>query len=297
MKRFLALLLAVLMVFALTACGGNGDNDPDKDKTDKKDDKTDKTESGELSFEKTVVMDNELLYFEISEIDPDGDWGYELKTHTENRSDDTNLSVYLSYASVNGISCDPAFSVETAPGKQANQSIDIWPEEFGGVNIGDYTDIELTFRVYDSENWFEDPLFEETIHIYPYGEDKASTFVREPLDSDTVILDNEYVTVVVLGYGIDEVWGYTVYFYFVNKTDSEAMFAVDNCSVNDCMIDPFYAHSVAPGKCSFSSMSFMETEFEDNNISEVKAIEFDFCVFNYENTDIEYFNDTVILNP
>ncbi len=296
MKRFLALLLAVLMIFALTACGGDGDKDVDNDKGDKKDDGG-KVDSGDITFENAVIFDNELLYLEIRGIDPDGDWGYTLKAHIENRSEDTNITVFVDNASVNGVSCDPAFGAEVAPGKQANEEISISPESFAGVDIGRYTDIALHFSVLDSDDIFSDSLAEDTAHIYPYGEENATVFVREAQDSDIVLIDNEYVTAVVTGFGIDDIWGYTVYFYYVNKTDNAVMFAVEDCSVNDCMADPFYAHYVSAGTCSLSSMSFNEVDFDNNNITEVEKIEFRFSSYNAEEFADDYFNEIVILNP
>lgn len=68
----------------------------------------------------------------------------------------------------------------------------------------------MTFKVYDSNDWSADPVGKETIHVYPYGEENAVAFVREAQATDNVIIDNDYVTVIVTGYEDDEIWGYTV---------------------------------------------------------------------------------------
>ncbi len=65
------------------------------------------------------------------------------------------------------------------------------------------TDIELTFKVYDSNDWSADPVGKETIHVYPYGEENAVAFVREAQATDNVIIDNlcQIAHNVEIGYG------------------------------------------------------------------------------------------------
>lgn len=164
--------------------------------------------------------------------------------------------------------------------------------------MGDYTDIELTFRVYDSDDWSADEAARETVHIYPYGEDKAVRFVRETKATDNVIVDNDDVTVIVTGYEKDDIWGYTVNLFLVNKTDKNIMFSADDASVNGYMADPFYATTVVAGKCAFSSMSWSDSMLEDNNITAVEEIEFKLRA--YDSNDWsggDFFNETVTLKP
>jgi len=186
-------------------------------------------------------------------------------------------------SAVNGVESDPGFATEVAAGKKANKNIDFT----NNYNIGDFSDIEICFRVYDTNDWLADNVALDTIHIYPYGEENAITFVREPQDSDNIIADNDYITIIVTGIEPDGIWGYTVNLFLVNKSDTEIMFSVDEASINGYMIDPFYATSVMPNKCKFSSMSWSNSSLEENGISEVAEIEF----YNYDKENKSF--DTV----
>lgn len=42
---------------------------------------------------------------------------------------------------------------------------------------------------------------------------------------NNVIIDNDYVTVIVTGYEDDEIWGYTANLFLLNKTDKTVMFS------------------------------------------------------------------------
>ena len=103
---------------------------------------------------------------------------------------------------------------------------------FAGYEIDNFTDIEITFFVYDSSDLNYKPIVYETINIYPYGEDKAVKYVREPQADDNVIIDNEYATVIVTGYNPDGKNGYTVNLFLINKTDDTLMYSVEELSIN-----------------------------------------------------------------
>lgn len=280
MKRITGMILALAILLTLAACGtatpaptGNGGSDtgtttavPDETTVPAE------TKADEISFEEVVAVDNEYCTIKITSVDEDAIFGYTLKAYLENKSADKTYMFAVTSASINGVMADPLFASEVAAGKKANESI-LFSDSGMDADIGEYTDIELNFRVYDSNDFMADPVAEQTVHIYPYGEDKATAFVRTPADTDTVLIDNENVTAIVTGYEEDEIWGYTANLFLVNKTDKTVMFTVDDVSVNGFMADPFFADEVDAGKCAFSSISWSDTTLAENGITTVETIE------------------------
>lgn len=291
MKKMTAYLLGLALMISMTACssadsddsGENNDNTP--------------VETEEISFEEITVVDNEQCTIKITGIEPDNMWGYTLNAYLENKSEDKTYMFSVQNASVNGLQTDPLFATTVAAGKKSNEEIN-FSEDLSSYGLTDFTDIQLTFRVYDNDDWMADDVALQTVHIYPYGEDKATTFVRESQSTDHVIVDNENVTIIVTGYDEDGIWGYTMHLYLVNKTDSEVMFSVDDVSVNGFMADPFWAASVAAGKAAFSDVSWSDSTFEENDITTVEEIEMTWSVYNNEDwTQDDIYNETVVLNP
>ncbi len=288
MKKMTAYLLGLALMISMTACssadsddsGENNDNTP--------------VETEEISFEEITVVDNEQCTIKITGIEPDNMWGYTLNAYLENKSEDKTYMFSVQNASVNGLQTDPLFATTVAAGKKSNEEIN-FSEDLSSYGLTDFTDIQLTFRVYDNDDWMADDVALQTVHIYPYGEDKATTFVRESQSTDHVIVDNENVTIIVTGYDEDGIWGYTMHLYLVNKTDSEVMFSVDDVSVNGFMADPFWAASVAAGK---ADVSWSDSTFEENDITTVEEIEMTWSVYNNEDwTQDDIYNETVVLNP
>lgn len=305
MKRIATLLLMVALLVSLAACGGaptnddGGTNNADQNISSQEETtKIQDNQESEISFTEMVAIDNEECTIKITGIDADNMWGYTINALLENKSAEKIYMFSVDSAAINGVKCDPFFASEVAAGKKSNEEISFSVDDLEDNGITDFTDIELTFRVYDSEDWLADAVAKETVHIYPYGEDKAVKFVRESQPSDNVIIDNEYVTVIVTGYEEDDIWGYTANLFLVNKTDKNVMFSVEDASVNGFMADPLYATTVSAGNCAFSSMSWADTTFEENGITEVETIEFKLRAYDDDDWFAEDFaNETVTLNP
>lgn len=307
MKKFLTLLLSLALVLSLAACGGQKTSNTltptspldssESGKGNETDSTTERTDN-QVVFEEIVAIDNEECAIKITGIEPDNMWGYTLNSHLENKSTDKTYMFSVESAAINGVQCDTMFAAEVAAGKKANEAISFADSALVENGVGDYTDIELTFRVYDSNDWAADAVARETVHVYPYGEDKAVTFAREAQSSDNVIIDNEYVTVIVTGYEDDEIWGYTANLFLMNKTDTTVMFNVNDASVNGYMADPFYATSVSAGKCAFSSMSWADTVLAENGITEIEEIEFLLRAYDADNIMAgDFANEAITLNP
>lgn len=318
MKRTISLFIAIAIMLSFTACGAYiSSGDANVEAPSKADgnstDVVNPIESSspvqatndipapaknEISFTEVIVVDNDECSIKITGIDPDNIWGYTLKALFENKSTDKTYMFSVESAAINGVQCDPLFAAEVAGGKKSNNDINFSTDKFEKNGVGDYTDIELTFRVYDSNDWLADPVAYESIHIYPYGEDKAVQFVREAQPNDTVIVDNDSVTVIVTGYEDDSILGYTVNLFLLNKTDKNIMFTVDEVSVNGFMADPFYATTVSAGKCAFSSMSWSDTTFEENGITAVEEIEFKLRAYDSDDFMADDFaNEVITLKP
>ncbi|MDD2427768.1 MAG: hypothetical protein PHV73_06710 [Eubacteriales bacterium] len=318
MKKFLIKILVLLMLVTLTACGSGNTTHKETDvtaaKTETSVEETDEaaakaepdfeettvTEADvapPVSFDELVVIDNEACSIKITAIDPDNMWGYTLKTLLENKTDDLSLMFSVERASVNGIDSDPFFASEVSAGMKANKEINFMDSYLKDNGI-DFSNIELSFRVYDSDDWFADDIAKETAYVYPLGEENASTFVRESQPDDNIIVDDESARVTVTGYGYDDIWGYTVYLYLENMTDEPAMFSVDDVAVNGFMLDPFYAKEVGANKVTFSSISWSETAFEENGIEDVESINMNFRVYNSDDwLADDYVNVDVTLQP
>lgn len=303
MKKTILLVLCLGLALSLPACvsssapsGGSSTSAPQQEAPSQGEQTSDDNKT--LAFEGITVVDNDECLIQITEIDPDNMWGYTLKANLENKSTEKTYMFSVTTAYINGVKCEPLFASEVAPGKKANDEISFTTPTLEKNGLSNFTDIELSFRVYDSDDWTASNVAEETVHIYPYGEENTEAFVRHPQSGDEILVDNEYASIVVTGYEEDPIWGYTVNLFLLNKSDKDIMVSVGDASVNGYMADPLYAESVSAGKCAFSSMSWSKTTLEENGITAVEEIEFTLRVYDNDNWMAgDFVNEVILLNP
>lgn len=251
----------------------------------------------ELDFEAVKVLDHALCTVTVKEIGYDPIWGYTLLVEIENKSSDTDYTVKLDSAAVNGVQTSAVLYADVKAGKKEVVSIDFLDSALKANGVIEYTDIELTFVVTE-EGLPADPLLRETVHVYPYGEDYAEHYVRAPKPTDRLIVDNEYMTVTVTGYEWDDFWGYTAHLYLVNKSEALAMVSIDNVTVNGQAVDPLFATTVLPEKCAFAELTWDKADLDEKGISEVEAIEMTLKVYDFNDWLADDFvNEEIALDP
>lgn len=325
-KLFQAMLAAVMLVCILSGCGSQSDVDGDDTGTSKtgqasaetKDtaaasenaadmDDTEDTNAAteaanssdsEITFESLEVVNNDACTITVTGIDPDNWLGYALDVTLENKSDDVTYMYSVAYASINGVDCDPYFAAEVAPGKKSNESVSFTTSTLDEQGIGDYTDICICFRVYDSDDWTADDIAYTEVHVYPYGEENATVFEREAQEEDIVLVENDDVKITVIGYSEDSLFSeYEVLLYLENKTGNSVMFSIDDASVNGYMEDPYWAYEVTAETCAFSSVGWYWSYLEEDGITEIEEIEFTITAYDSDTYVDTYCEETVTLNP
>ncbi len=181
---------------------------------------------------------------------------------------------------MNGVESNPYFAVDVAPGKKAKGTISFDKTDAHGIT--DFSDIEIWFHVYDSEDWSEGTVAKEVVHVYPHGEESAAPYVRESKDTDRVLVDNDMISMIVTDVSEDE-WDYTLQLYLQNKTDQDIVISEEDASVNGYMAEPYFGYSLAAGKSAFTEMSWSKSVLEEQGIENVEEIEFTLKVYEEDN--------------
>ena len=302
MKKVWAALLAACMALSLTACGSSDLADElakdlakelqsgvEADQGAGQNTDTQPVAAGDLKFEPITVADNEYCKIVLSDmVEDDMFGGYAIKAEVENKSADKTYMFSVESASINGLDADPFFATEVPAGKKSNETISFYAASLEEAGVTQYTDVKMSFRVYDSDDWSADPVAQETVEFYPYGEENAVQYVRAAQASDQVLVDDENATVIVTGFEMDDIFGYVGNLYIVNKTDKSIMVSVEDVSVNGYMIDPLFATQVEPGISKYSQMSWTEDDLTENGITEVTDIEFTLEIHDYDSWDMLY---------
>ena len=307
MKRIIALILSVLMLLSLAACGGEETpaptepavaatvpiqetDEPTAAPTDAA------TEPGETVpvMAETVLADNENITFTVKSAEFSEHVGLQLQVQCVNKTD-RNLMFSWDMVSVCGYMFDPMWAEEVAAGKTANSTVSFDTYQLEKMGIASVDEISFTLRIYDSENWMEAPLVQEAFTVYPTGLNAETLNLppREEMGGQAVVAEDENVRFIIEWADAEDTEEYTVYVYMENKTDRNLMYAWDMVSVNGFMVDPFWSATVAAGKKAVDTVTFYRSDLEANGIETVSEIEFTLTVSDYDNWEADYLVNTV----
>lgn len=299
MKRTISGLLALSAVLCLTGCVDKQlpDSGTSPSATLPVPTQQETAAPTQPDFHEIPLADNENITVKVTSVKPDDSLGYSMNLYLENKSDST-LMFTLDRVSVNGFMCDPFWAATVTPGMKANEPVTFLSSSLKDIGIDTVTDITFTLRVYPADDITEEDLLNQVCTIYPLGKDAVVPFVREAVDGEIVLFDNEYATMVIEGSQEDTLWGYSLKVYLENKTNQNLLFSVSDAAVNGFMCDPFWAVEVAAGKRCVSDISWFADTLKENGITEVESITLPVSVRNSDDWMADpLITETFTLNP
>ncbi len=302
MKRWISILLAALMIFALTACG-SAPAEPEKAEGSTAEE-TPETAAPEkqdtnaaYSLEETVLVDNEQCAVTINSVSESGS-DVVVSLTCENKSD-TVLMFACENAAVNGCMIDPFWASEVAAGKKSAEKLTFSKAEMKEYGLSMMDELAFDLAVYDSENYTGERIVDDRYTVYPTGLSADDVKYPEHQNSgdNQVIIDNDSCTFIITDVDPNNIWGYTVKAYVLNKTDSTVTCSWEDVSVNGFMCDPFWATSIAPGCCTLTEISFSDSQLEEINVESVDDIEFRLHVYDDAHWDNPFVDSVFTFNP
>lgn len=242
---------------------------------------------------KIVIIDDDICTMKITEIDPNGDWGFTFKVYCENKTNHA-VGFYIDYASVNGYMCDPFWGTELPAGKKENSSFEFSHSTLRDLGVTSLDELELGLRIVNADDWSADPLVDDVYTIFPTGLSASDVVYtdRTHMPDEVVCVDDDNCTFVILSVDPDGDWGYTLKCYLENKTDSMMQFYWDDVAVNGFMVDPYWGDRVAAGKRCYSEISFSQSQLDENSITTIDEIEFNLQVTNEDDWNAVPYVDT-----
>lgn len=147
MKKIIAIILSLCVIFGLVGCGVSTETPADT---------TEKVEV--IEFKEQVLINNESVTFKVTDApEKDEIWGQLIDVYLENKTDKT-LMYSLENVSVNGYMVNVLFATEVTGGKKENTSITIFSDDLDKNKIDKIETITFTLRIYDANDWEADPI-------------------------------------------------------------------------------------------------------------------------------------------
>lgn len=234
------------------------------------------TSNSKVEIEEQVIFEKNSIKVTATSINVNGLFGADINVKIENNSS-ANITVQAQSCCVNDVMVDTIFSADVAIGKTANDSITLSSSDLKAANISTIKDIELALHIFDSDSW--ETIMDSDIINITTSADKS--YVQTYDDSGIVAYeDSQYKIIVKKLNSSDSFWGFDVYLYIENNSDKDVTIQVNDVSINGFMVDPAFSCEVRAGKKAFDTITFFESDLEDNNITDISEIELKFHIFN-----------------
>jgi len=305
MKRTIALLLSLLMIIGLTACGGGSGkikepssviadgvtnvNEIGNENTG--DVVQNKSVAEDITIEETVLVDESGVKVTAKSLSVDEIFGPSVKLLIENNSG-KDLTFQCRDASVNGYMIGTMMSVDVVNGKKANDNLTFMSSDLESCGVETIADIEFSLHIFTSDSWDD---FIDT----PQIQLRTSAF-----DSYEYVFDNigdlayneNGVEIVVKGISVeDSIFGPGIIVYIANSSERDITVQVRDVSVNGFMMDTIFSSDVLAGKHSVSAITFLSSDLEENEITEIEETELSFHIFDKNSWDTIVDTNTVTI--
>lgn len=290
MKHVFSIVLVVLLVFGLAACDSitqeTETTKPSSVSYERDDGKDAQTEESNATSDKavireTVLTDESGIKITAKQIVEDSLFGVELKLLIENNTQ-KDITVQARNVSVNGYMVETTMSVDVAAGKKANDSLTFLSSSLEACGIQTIADMEFSFHIFLSDGWKtlldtkQIKLKTSAAEGYQYRYDNAGT----------TVYNANGMQIVAKGLSEDDsIFGPGLTLYLHNSTQTAVSVQVRDVSVNGFMVDTVFSEDIMPGKHALASVTFLESDLEENNISDIQEIEISFHIFKTDGWD------------
>lgn len=294
MKKHTTIIFSLILALLLSACSSVPSPENDKlpvstqstipsDSSTLASATTTDTPSSFVTLDELVIFDQDSVRITVKGLSNDNFMGPSIKVLVENGSTQ-NITVQTRNCSVNGLMMEPVFSCDIAAGKKANDTIIFLNSDLETAQISTIASIEFYLHIFNSDTW-DDIMRSDIISLNT----SVTDYVQPYNDNGFTAYDDGGIKVVIQKLNSeDSFWGSDVYVYAENNTDANITIQARDVSIDGFMIDPMFSCDIAAGKKAYDTITFMQSDLEDNGIIDITQLELKLTVF-----DSDSWNDIV----
>jgi len=285
LKAFLALAMAILMLFSFTAClDDSGDNKEivgNNSDTTNQDSNNGGTENKQsVTIQETVCFEYDGFKVTAKEIVDDSFWGSGIKLYIENNGN-KDYSLSTNAVIVNNCMVSSFTGTTVAAGKKANEILYLSSSDLEAAGITNIGQVEIYFYLYDPNSY-------DTVYTADGVTIKTSAYSSmdtTPDESGHVLYNQNGIK--IIGKYVDEstFWGSAVLLYVRNTSGRNIGISCEDMSINGFMVSGYYYADIYSGKYSLDEITILSSDLSDNGITSIDEIELKFHIYDSDTYD------------
>ena len=216
-----------------------------------------------------VLLEKRGLVITATGLNENGAQGAALNLSIENRSE-TNVTIQIRDASINGYMMDTSFSVTVAAGRKTEESILFLASRMERSGIETIADLEFSFHILDQNRITF--LDSDAVTVRTPA---ADTYQYRFDDSGEELYSDNGVRIVSKGFdGSGSVFGPGLILFIENTSDRAITVQARDVLVNGTSVDAIFSEDVLPGKRSAAAVILLNTSLQGNGIEEIRNVKF-----------------------
>lgn len=263
-------LISIVAVIGIVAgaSGGGNDKKPVSDVSTADKNKTQLS----VSIEEQTLWEIDGVKVTAKGMSEDSIWGTQIDVLVENNSD-KDIGIGATAVIVNDYMISDLTSITVTAGNKSNDHISLLSNELDAAGIKNISEVELYLHTFDPET-FMTKKESGKILIKTNNTSKDNT---SSIEGETLFESNG---VKIIGQYVDEnsFWGSAIVLYVENNSDKNVIVQCDELSVNGFMITALMSDTVYAGKKCISDITLLESDLEENGITEISNVQTSFKI-------------------
>lgn len=219
------------------------------------------------------TAENDAFAITLAAVDGESLSGYTMTLQVKNKTDKA-LRVELDSLTVNDCVSHKQWETELPALATVESTISIVDDSFMHGGETEIKKVEMFFTLWEGETELADGALWS---VFYSGGDAGWT--ATPYTPDLVLVENEDLTIGMVGYDPADPLGYGVLLYLENKTGDDLLFDLGEVKVDNSPCQPLFAGAVPAGKRSYALVSWYLADLQKLGIGDPAKLELPFTVY------------------
>ena len=220
-------------------------------------------------FPRQVLLDKRGLVITATGLDESDGQGPTLKVSIQNRSE-TDVTIQICNASVNGYMMDSPFSASVPAGREAKGSIVFPASEIQRCGIETVAELEFAFLILNHNRI----TFLESDAV-TVRTPAADTYQSRFDDSGEELYNENGVRIISKGFAEKgSALGQGLVLFIENTTDRAISLQARDVTVNGLAVGAIFSEDILAGKRLAATVTLMDTSLQDSGIGEIRSMSF-----------------------
>lgn len=226
------------------------------------------------------LLENDACVLSVTDVSMDEIRGFTVMLSCENKTDSAQLFTLVS-ASCRGWELNADWFAQVDAGQTVESAFNVFPGDLARCGLSQVDECRMQIQVQNYDSFTGELFADESVVFSPTGLDPAQLSpapARTPGPEDSVLLDDERLTVSVCGGESDPSQPFMLVLYYQNKSGEDLAVSWQDVTVNGTDANFWLTKVLPAGLQGWTLICFDEQTLRNSGISSIDTVELTLAV-------------------